>query len=55
MRRVHDEPRHLLEWFVRMLDLVVHGRVMLNGAGALIAVLGPSLAAVAGVAQLFSP
>lgn len=38
-----------------MLDLVVHGRVMLSGDLALMALLVPSLAAVAGVAQLFSP
>src|SRR5688500_10579733 len=55
VRRVHDQPGHLLEWFVRMLNLVVHERVMLSGDGALIAILGPSLAAVAGAAQLFSP
>ena len=38
-----------------MLDLLVDRRVMLSADGALIAFLAPSLAAVAGLAQLFSP
>ena len=38
-----------------MLDLVVHGPVMLGGETTLAAILGMSLAAVAGVSQLFSP
>jgi hypothetical protein len=51
---MHDEHERVLERDVRVLDLVVHGRVVLTGDGAL-ATIGVALAALAGFAQLFSP
>jgi hypothetical protein len=36
-----------------MLDLVVHGRLMLSAT--FLAALAPLLAAIAGISQLFSP
>jgi hypothetical protein len=37
-----------------MLDLVVHGPVMLTGQGTLVIVVGMTLASAAGFSQLFS-
>jgi hypothetical protein len=38
-----------------MLDLVVHGPVVLMAEGTLVAAIGLALAAAAGFSQLFSP
>lgn len=54
VRRMHGESDYLLVRTVGMFDLVVHGSVMLIGEGTLVAVVGVTLASVAGFSQLFS-
>jgi hypothetical protein len=51
---MYDESDHLLVRTVRLFDLVVHGPVMLTGPDTLVAVVGVTLASVAGFSQLFS-
>jgi hypothetical protein len=51
---VHDEHEHVLEWKLRVLDLVVDDAIMLI-ADTTTPVVAFVLAAVAGFSQLFSP
>jgi len=55
VRGVHDEPEHVLVRLVRLLDLVVYGPVMLTADATLATIVGMTLAAAAGLSQVFSP